>query len=102
MATDPAKKTAKEFEFSDEGVPLGHYGDGSPLPPFPADPPPFGIPIPEERADRDYLVEQSGTSDRLREMERAPKDHGKGDKAQFQATTSLTAADGPLKDEDGK
>ena len=87
-----------DFEFSDTGVPLGHYGNGSPLPPVPHDPPVHAIPADEKLTDHDFLVNQSGTADRLREMEKKPSEHGKGDGA-FQAGTSRTAPDGPLKDE---
>lgn len=90
----------KDFEYSPEGVPLGHYGNGSPLPPVPHTPPTHAIPGDEALTDHDFLVGQSGTEDRLREMERPPAQHGKGKDAQFQAGTSLTAPDGPLKDED--
>ena len=100
MAT--AKEPKKDWTISPEGVPLGHYGNGSPLPPVPHTPPQHGIPGEEELTDHDFLVEQSGTSDRLREMERPANQHGKGKDAQFQAGTSLTAPDGPLKDEKDK
>lgn len=94
------KKTG-DFPTSSEGVPYGHYGNGSPLPPFPdQDPPWHATPVPEERADEDMLRAQSGTKDRLEEMQKPANKHGKGKDAKFAAVTSQTAPDGPLRDED--
>ncbi|RPH84736.1 MAG: hypothetical protein EHM88_03365 [Candidatus Rokuibacteriota bacterium] len=90
--------TKDKFPFSEADVPLGHDERGNPLPPVPHDPPQFAEP--GAITDHDELKAQSGTKDRLDEMDRPPGEHGKGPKAKFRAVTSLTAVDSPLSDKD--